>query len=277
MLNLADVASSAVDAYQRQDSGQSQSVPGSRRGSGDSKELKLKVETIAWETILGEELLLWKATQKKAASSQDDAGPNLLAAIGAGVGVQQASGEENITRVRTAHVLPKTLKLLLLYFSGRWCSICSQFDVVLREVYDGLKALPESADLELVWMSCDLSEEAYRHHLKKLGIVLGSSWSPKRIQECTKRWNLQAIPSLLVLDAVSGRVIRMNGREDIEKAHENTSTMDREGIAGLALQWLEALDAKRAAEDDGVPEEESSDSGFFSDGMSDDSNQEAGK
>lgn len=217
-------------------------------------------DPVDWCELFGQELYIctghanFKPEDKKL-------GANLLAAIGSGIGVKDPSKDwmDGFKSVQTSIVLPKTLKLLLVYFSGRWCPMCQAFDVMMRKVYEGLKALPESSDLELVWISCDLSEEAHHAHLKTLRVMLGASWSPSRLAKFTERWGVKAIPSLLVLDAHSGKSITSSGSEDIQKAHDGSSqahTMDADGFAGLFLNWSELLDQQRASDDHGIEEDE---------------------
>lgn len=241
-------------------------MAGKEQEPADAEEQEPESQALSpvdWCELLGEELTIctgpgnFKPEEKKS-------GASLLAAIGSGIGVKEDSKSrmDDFSYVQTSIVLPKTLKLLLIYFSGRWCPMCQGFDAMMRKVYEGLKALPESSDLELVWISCDLSEEAHHAHLKKLGVMLGASWSPSRLQKFTERWGIKAIPSLLVLDAYSGKPITSNGNEDVQKAHETSAasvgahTMDADGFAGLFLHWSELLDQKRAADDDGIVEDE---------------------
>eukprot|EP00930_Biecheleria_cincta_P016950 TRINITY_DN13610_c0_g1_i3.p1 TRINITY_DN13610_c0_g1~~TRINITY_DN13610_c0_g1_i3.p1 ORF type:complete len:222 (-),score=41.30 TRINITY_DN13610_c0_g1_i3:243-908(-) len=197
---------------------------------------------VDWCELLGKELTICTGppSVRPGTEEKKTTGASLLASIGSGIGVQDSKKRmDGFSYVQTSIVLPPTLKLLLVYFSGRWCPTCQQFDVMMKKVYEGLKALPESSYLELVWVSCDLSEEAHRAHLKRLGVMLGAPWSPKRLQMFTERWGVNAIPGLLVLDAITGHPITSNGSEDAD------------GFAGLFLHWSELLDQKRAAEDNG--------------------------
>ena len=90
---------------------------------------------IDWGKVLGEDLILSKAVVKD----------NAKAAQGSVTHV-----DDKLCSISTAQVLPNTLKLVLLYFSGRWCPICAEFDNVLRDVCASLKSLPERADMEFV-------------------------------------------------------------------------------------------------------------------------------
>ncbi|CAE8612398.1 unnamed protein product [Polarella glacialis] len=238
-------------------------LEGAEEGGSGSKESESKVKTdLAWAVeLLGQELFFHPQTYgtrlhgKRGGTTLS--GANLLAAIGSGL--HQEKEKSDLECVQAVDVLVPNLKLLLLYFSGRWCPVCSEFDALLRETFTSLKALPESADIELVWISLDVSQDAYTTHLRKLGSTLAVGWSPERIEEVTVRYSVQGIPCLLVLDAQDGKVISPIGREDVERASPNSNyrnsgmapnQLDRSGPSGLAFHWLELLEGRRAALDD---------------------------
>ena len=157
--------------------------------------------------------------------------------------------DDKLCKVQTQQALLKSLKLVLLYFSGRWCPACTEFDNVIRDVCNALKPYPEYGDIEVIWISCDVSEDSYKAHLRRLGL-LGATWSPKRLQDATERFDLKALPSLLVMDAQDGRVVTGTGRRDVEEAYDDEQHGAKKGYLGLLLRWLELLDEQRAALDD---------------------------
>ena len=229
-----------------------------------------RAELLEWGKILGEELMVSSRAGTAAHPAAGDTGaPGAQSSAQKPEGEQPAAKEEKLNTMRTSHVITSTLKLLVLYFSGRWCPVCAEFDTVIKDVYAGLKSSEESADIEVVWISCDLSEDAYKIHLKRLGSLLGAVWSPKRLQEVSDRWGVKAIPTALVLDAHDGRIVTATARRDMEQAYESVmlsgskDARDSESYGILMFRWLELLDAQRAALDDGMPVkiDESSDSG----------------
>ncbi|CAK9017217.1 unnamed protein product [Durusdinium trenchii] len=190
-----------------------------------------------WSSLIGEDLLLCKSALKEETKEQK--------------GITHL--DDKLCSIRTSQALPKSLKLVLLYFSGRWCPVCTEFDNIMRDVYTALQSFPEHSDIEFVWISCDLSEDSYKAHLKRLGVLSGATWSPKRLQEAAARWDLKALPSLLVMDALDGRVVTANARRDVEDAYDDEQHGANKGYLGLLLRWLELLDEQRAALDDGLP------------------------
>mmetsp|Transcript_13767 Transcript_13767/g.25813 ORF Transcript_13767/g.25813 Transcript_13767/m.25813 type:complete len:245 (-) Transcript_13767:1-735(-) len=180
--------------------------------------------------------------------------------------------EDKLHTVRTSHAITGALKLVMLYFSGRWCPLCTEFDSVVRDVYTGLKSLDESSFIEIVLVSCDLSDDAFKTHLKRIGSLLATTWSPKRMQEAMDNWQVKAIPTVLILDARDGRVVCATARRDMAEAHEkhmlgdSKDFRDNTSYATLMFRWLELLDEQRAALDDGLPiqNDDGSDSGTSS-------------
>ncbi|CAE7561362.1 car [Symbiodinium sp. CCMP2456] len=220
-------------------------------------------DAIDWGKILGEELMLSGRAQAAQAAADKAANTEGSAQSDSD---QPVAKEEKQSTVRTSHAIPSALKLIVLYFSGRWCPACTEFDSVIKDVYAGLKSLEESSDIEVVWVSCDLSEDTYKMHMKRIGSLLGAVWSPKRLQELSDRWKVKAIPAALVLDARDGRIVTATARRDMEEAKHRVmrsgskDTRETEIYGSLMFRWLERLDAQRAALDDGMPvKDESSD------------------
>jgi len=150
--------------------------------------------------------------------------------------------------------LPDKLKLILLYFSGRFCPLSSEFDEVMKDAYNSLKGLPEGADFELVWVSCDVTEQAYLAHIQSLGGFLGVAWNPFRLDEIAVTYGVDGIPTVMILDALSGRVISADGREHITKQMKSgTVGSSRQSLvpssaANLIMQRWQQLYSTKIAE-----------------------------
>eukprot|EP00933_Yihiella_yeosuensis_P041858 TRINITY_DN36263_c0_g1_i1.p1 TRINITY_DN36263_c0_g1~~TRINITY_DN36263_c0_g1_i1.p1 ORF type:complete len:288 (-),score=65.46 TRINITY_DN36263_c0_g1_i1:150-956(-) len=212
-----------------------------------------KSQPLPWITdVLGEDLRFFHRgrqaiTNLARASTGQTQTANILANIGATGNIIGEDGknanEDQLGNVRSSDALTAELRILVFYFSGRWCPMCVEFDHLFKDLYARIKALSEGSDVEVVWVSCDLGEDAYKAHLKKLGSMLAAEWSPHRLEALTARYNVKAIPSLVVLDAQTGRVVTGSGREDC-LAKEKISPED------VVLRWLELLDEKKAMLDD---------------------------
>jgi len=124
-----------------------------------------------------------------------------------------------LSSAETAHALSAELKLLLLYFSSRWCPICVDFDNTMIDVYEGFKSMPDS-QIEIIWVSCDVTEKAYLEHLSELGGMYAVPWKLERLEGLAELFDVQGLPALLVFDAKTGKCLTCWGREDVVAAED---------------------------------------------------------
>lgn len=168
------------------------------------------------------------------------------------------------TPVPTHVAFPNTLRLILFYFSGRWCPLCREFDPLMLQVVHAFKAQQQD-DLEFIWLSLDLTAESYKVHLTNLQPIIATKWVPERTLEAFKHFGVTGAPALLVLDAHTGEIVTSKGREDILQKTLNSATVTtprgstggglptavtQAAAEGLLLQWLELFDTKRAQWED---------------------------
>lgn len=114
---------------------------------------------------------------------------------------------------------PATLKgkHVALYFSAHWCPPCRAFTPSL------VKFRNEHADddFEVVFVSLDNSQgekETYIEEMNMKWLTVPGAGS-KEAQELAGRFNVQGIPSLIVL-APDGTTVTENGREDVMTSPE---------------------------------------------------------
>mmetsp|Transcript_106432 Transcript_106432/g.227284 ORF Transcript_106432/g.227284 Transcript_106432/m.227284 type:complete len:428 (+) Transcript_106432:113-1396(+) len=99
-----------------------------------------------------------------------------------------------------------------LYFSAHWCPPCRGFTPQLAEWYT--KSL-KAKGLEVVFVSSDREEAAFNEYFQKKMPWLAVPYSDRaRKDALSKRFKVQGIPSVVVLDA-DGKVITKDGREAI--------------------------------------------------------------
>mmetsp|Transcript_120427 Transcript_120427/g.239673 ORF Transcript_120427/g.239673 Transcript_120427/m.239673 type:complete len:316 (+) Transcript_120427:74-1021(+) len=145
--------------------------------------------------------------------------------------------KEMLSSAETSHALSPDLQLLLLYFSSRWCPVCVEFDVTMIDVYAGLKYMPESSKAEIIWVSCDVTEEAYLKHLSKLGGMYALPWKLNRSERLAEFLGVQGLPALVVLDAKSGACLTCWGREDVVAAvDEKCKTAMNKGLSRKTIE-----------------------------------------
>merc|ERR1712129_379745 len=80
--------------------------------------------------------------------------------------------------------------------------------------------MPDSSKVEVVWVSLDVTEEAYLQHLSELGGMYAVPWKLNRLERLADLFGVQGLPALVVVDAKSGAVLTGWGREDVETAWE---------------------------------------------------------
>ncbi|KAJ7335615.1 hypothetical protein JRQ81_013556 [Phrynocephalus forsythii] len=109
-------------------------------------------------------------------------------------------------------------KVVGLYFSAAWCSLCRDFTPVLGDFYRALvEDAKRPAPFEVVFVSSDRSPEemlAYMHDLH--GDWLALPFHDPLKHELKKRYNITAIPKLVIVKQ-TGEVITDKGRKQIRE------------------------------------------------------------
>merc|ERR1712159_503876 len=96
-----------------------------------------------------------------------------------------------------------------LYFSAHWCPPCRQFTPKLATVYNEIKAAGH--DFEIVFISSDANDAAFNeyHGMPWLAMPFVNRTNK---EECNKKYDVEGIPTLVLLDASTGDTIKSNGR-----------------------------------------------------------------
>jgi len=120
-------------------------------------------------------------------------GPNLLSNVN--------------LKADTADVLSNA-RLIVLYFSAHWCGPCRSFTPMLSEMYDHLSRKYRTHGLEIVFVSSDRDQQSFNQYYQTMpwkAIPFDQLEFVKQSLNVT--YGVQGIPSLVVLDAVSGQVV----------------------------------------------------------------------
>ena len=104
---------------------------------------------------------------------------------------------------------PDPCQVLGLYFSASWCPACRSATPALAQAYKALRA--RGKQLQIVFVSQDSSEadfESYRATMPWLAIPSGDP----RKETLSRMFDVEGIPTFVLIDAETGKTINDNGR-----------------------------------------------------------------
>ena len=99
---------------------------------------------------------------------------------------------------------------VLIYFSAHWCPPCRGFTPKLAEIYKGLVAAGKS--LEIVFVSSDREESAFAEYYGEQPWLALPYADRKTKNALSKKYKVQGIPALVIVDAKTGELISKDGR-----------------------------------------------------------------
>jgi len=122
--------------------------------------------------------------------------------------------------ISTAEAM-KGKKAVGLYFSAHWCPPCRGFTPKLAEIYKGL--LAEGKEFEIVFVSSDREEDAFKDYFGEQP-WLALPYSDRKLKNAlSKKYKVQGIPSLVIVDAETGELITKDGRDAVTSDPKGTS------------------------------------------------------
>lgn len=148
----------------------------------------------------------------------------------------------NGTRLSTEDAL-HNVRLVGLYFSAHWCGPCRSFTPMLAEMYTHLKEHRPIHGLEIVFVSGDRDESSFTNYFRSMpwnAIPFDHLQAVKMSLNMT--YGVRGIPSLVILDAVSGQVV-----VPATESRQAVSVACRGGeqqIEALLDTWLERTPAE---------------------------------
>jgi hypothetical protein len=136
-------------------------------------------------------------TTPKPASLSELFGNQLYRADGSTVGVASLSGTP----------------IIGIYFASAGCPACAAFTPLLVNAYTQLKK--GSRPFEVVLVSGGISETALFTYMTDAGMPwLAVSSQSSKVKSLVDRWNVQWVPTLIVIDA-AGNTLSRKGREEV--------------------------------------------------------------
>jgi nucleoredoxin len=100
--------------------------------------------------------------------------------------------------------------VLALYFSAHWCGPCRSFTPTLGQRYTALKAAGK--DIEMVFVSSDRDEEAFKEYFAEMPFLALPFSKRSEKAELSSNFKVNGIPTLILLDAKTGKIINEEGR-----------------------------------------------------------------
>ena len=102
-----------------------------------------------------------------------------------------------------------------IYFSAHWCPPCRGFTPVLAQAYKDIKA--EGKSFEIVFVSSDRDQAQFDSYFAEMPWLALPFENRDLKEKLSKKFKVNGIPSLVLLDAKSGSIITTDGRAAISK------------------------------------------------------------
>lgn len=138
-----------------------------------------------------------------------------------GANVVKMLGDKLLSKSGKFNTTALQAKVIALYFSAHWCGPCRSFTPVLRQLYsDSFK----QQGVEVVFVSSDQNEAEFSKYYGEMN-WLAIPFDERSIKNSlSEQFDIQGIPSLIVLDAATGAVISDDGRRDVMTQKSSAAT-----------------------------------------------------
>ena len=103
-----------------------------------------------------------------------------------------------------------------IYFSAHWCPPCRGFTPKLIDVYDELKGT--GSRLEVVFVSSDRDAESFGEYFGEMPWLALPFADRKRKAALSKKFKVEGIPTLVVVDAETGEVVGKDARSGVMRS-----------------------------------------------------------
>ena len=137
-------------------------------------------------------------------------------------------------------------RLIALYFSAHWCGPCRGFTPMLIEFYNYLKEdVAPTHGLEVIFVSSDRSEAEFQQYYSSMPFKAVPFANRGLAQQLKSVFGVQGIPSLVILDTLSGRIV-VSPEESRREVHQ-ACRMGEQAIEALFNSWLDKVPAESKA------------------------------
>ncbi|KAK3084014.1 hypothetical protein FSP39_006734 [Pinctada imbricata] len=108
------------------------------------------------------------------------------------------------------HSLCGKNRIIGIYFSADWCPPCKSFTPLLTEFYERLKKSNSDTKFEVVFVSWDKDENSFKDYFSQMP-WLALPYDPEKKGKLVKKFRVQGIPKLVLLDGETGQTITCEG------------------------------------------------------------------
>ena len=151
------------------------------------------------------------------------------------------SSSGGTSEIDTSAAIANT-RLVALYFSAHWCGPCRGFTPMLIEFYNVLKEACPTHGLEIVFVSSDRDEASFLQYFGSMPFLAMPFANRALAQQVKSMFGVRGIPSLVVLDSVSGQIVVPPDRSR-QMVHQSCQRGDDE-IERLFQTWVDLAPAE---------------------------------
>lgn len=170
-------------------------------------------------------------------------GDTLIRAVGPPPAPTEYSFQHHAPSTTTKQALEHK-DLVLLYFSGGWCSSCEHFTSLLKDFYKqaNKKSEVEVVDMEVIYVSSDRDQMEFEEIFVKMPWLAVECFdNPHYKTVLTTKLHANSIPTLVVLDAKTGHFITNEACQAVTSAlmdkDHNSGKKAHERVVELLQKW----------------------------------------
>ncbi|XP_071110864.1 nucleoredoxin-like [Haliotis cracherodii] len=108
-------------------------------------------------------------------------------------------------------------KVIGFYFSAQWCPPCKGFTPKLAEFYKNFKSSEKGCTLEIVFVSWDKDLACFTEYFSTMPWLALPYQDRDRKAKLVKKFRVQGIPKLVLLDGETGKVITVDGFNHVQE------------------------------------------------------------